>query len=249
MNVNPDVNRLSLEKRIELLENRLPAGGGVVGGIPYCHPDIIESCRLNEFTKVDGGWLIKFDIPDTGAVPGSSVRNIALKACFFFPVINGIVCSPSQVCVQLKYKVAGAVQTGVFSFDHVFTDQSFFDASGIRQQAPRPALWVTQQLQTCYEYSRGSYGTVPQNFQLAFFNPTTLRLYMSIHGLSSVLQCSSQAVIFTQPVSLGSLPVVSTPGSAIYLGGTPHSATGYTRDANDPIPQHPLVPFLPQSWR
>lgn len=248
MTANPDVNRLSLEKRIELLENRLPAGSGTVGGIPYCHPDIIDSCRLNEFTKVDGGWLIKFDIPDTGAVSGSKLRNCAIKACFFFPVINGIVCSPSQVCIYIQYKVSGPIEA-VFAFDHVWTDQAFFEASGMHQQLPRPALWVTQQLQVCYEYSRGGHTHSPCNFQLTFLNPTTVRLYAGIYKINSVLAGSSRAVIFTQPVSLGSYPVVGAPGSLMYLGGTPHSPTGYTRGPNEPIPQHPIVPFLPQSWR
>lgn len=256
MNTNPDIDRISLEDRVNALELRLPLGGAGLGAIPYCHPDVIEATRINEFTKVDGGWLIKIDIQDTGTIAGAS-QGMSIKAAWFFPVINDLICSASQCVAQVTFKNTASyplVGTSI-NYDFKPTDLSFFDAAGLpwtNQFGLFGPFWIQSNLLVTVNATPNP-RDISINFQLVRGSLGMLRFHFGFQGLTAgaipLTACSCHGVIFTPPMSLGVYPAVSLPGSQMRIGGVPISSTGYTKALGAATPSHPVVKFLPPSWR
>lgn len=98
MNTNPDINRLSLEDRIEALENRLPSGGGsALSGLSYMNAQDIDNAGNNTFTKVEGGWIVKFEIPNTSNLSGATYTGLKIRCAMLIPQVGGLLLSPRQV--------------------------------------------------------------------------------------------------------------------------------------------------------
>lgn len=104
MKSNIDIDRISLEERVNALEGRLPIGGSAsASGSWMLDPKVIDSCRDNEITELNDGFVAKMEIPNFAALQASNAaypnyfNNLEMKIVMFFPLVNGIVMTCSQV--------------------------------------------------------------------------------------------------------------------------------------------------------
>lgn len=104
MKSNIDIDRISLEDRDDALEGRLPINGSSsASGAWLLNPKVIDSCRDNEITELNDGFVAKMDIPNFAALQASDAtypnyfNNLEMKIVMFFPLVNGIIMTCSQV--------------------------------------------------------------------------------------------------------------------------------------------------------
>lgn len=110
MNTNPDINRLSMEDRIEVLEGRTLRGGehakASTTTLLLFDPKIVDQCKNNAITDITTGWIVKIDIPDIFNLPianqPSSSRqfgHMGIKAVAFLPrMAGGLFSRASWLC-------------------------------------------------------------------------------------------------------------------------------------------------------
>lgn len=224
MATNADINRLSLDDRVKALENRLPSGGSI-GGVPFLDTTVIESLRTNEFVRVNGGWAVKCEIPDTGAVTGSSLRNMSLKTMFFFPEVDGVVFAPSEVVVRAEVKSPFTITSSSHTLSYEFTppDLSFFEAAGISLSGVVPNMFVMPGMKFAF-LSGNSYVDTQANFTLARTIQTKIRVYLSIYAATTTQKpqkspCVACSVFFSPLIPIGSLTSLGVSGRFHIWGG------------------------------
>lgn len=267
MHTNPDVSTLSLEERIRRLEERFPGNGVFRGsGISRIEPEVVEDAPVDRFVPVSGGWLIKFVIPETGSVKGCELIGATLRACVFFPVIDHIVLSPSEVLLAFSINRPLAIPKEgiVIQRDYRIGDYRFYESSGLPTNKQRsnlasaliPTFYALNAVRWIVPPSNNEtpvYAERPVNFRLSRGRTARdIRLYFSI-GSSSGLDTpcgvgSSHSVILSSPSCLGALTTLSQRGAMVFLGGAPVSPYGYTKLKGELI-DHPLKSLLPMSWR
>lgn len=267
MHTNPDVSALSLEERIRRLEERFPGNSVFRGsGISRIEPDVIEDAECNEFIPVSGGWIIKFIIPEIGSVRGCGLVGATLRASFFFPTVDHVVLSPSQVLLAISInKPLSIPKEGVvIQYDSRIDDYSFYESSGVPTYNQRtnmssavfPTFFALNGLRWILPPISDAptvYTERPVNVRLTKGRSVRdIRMYFSIGPSSGAdTACgmgSSHSVILLPPACLGATTALSQRGAMIFLGGAPVSPNGYTKLRGGKT-DHPLKSLLPISWR
>lgn len=100
MKQNPDIDRLSIEERLERLETRLPIGGTGIQSDLFVSPDVIDQCKVNAWTNVGSGLVLRIEYDDLGSVsilPGglNYLRDFGIRWAAFFPIIRGALSAVS----------------------------------------------------------------------------------------------------------------------------------------------------------
>lgn len=108
MKPNIDIDRISLEERIENLENRTPPPfpGGSSTPDFLLDPRVIDQCKPNGVTDVGNGYVLCMskDNMDTPPypIPSSPPWGINIKTATFFPKIYGEVIYPTCAWVRIQ---------------------------------------------------------------------------------------------------------------------------------------------------
>lgn len=105
MQSNPDINRLSLEERIQRLETRLPTPGLGGNSDLFVSPDVIEQCKVNAFTDIGIGLVARVEIDDLATLttsPGGQNhwRNFGVKWAGFMPRVQGIIMNANMFYIR-----------------------------------------------------------------------------------------------------------------------------------------------------
>lgn len=94
MKQNPDIDRLSIEERLERLETRLPIGGTGIQSDLFVSPDVIDQCKVNAWTNVGSGLVLRIEYDDFASAPIlqggiNYIRDFGVRWAAFFPIIRG----------------------------------------------------------------------------------------------------------------------------------------------------------------
>lgn len=245
MKANIDIDRISLEDRVTALEGRVPAGGGITLPAVVLTASDIDNAKNNDITTVNGGWIIKAEIPNTGQIAGSTFPGLHIRVACFVSNIIGLVGATKQFAISFSViSPATFVYQQKYDFTWISpqptTNTSIIDALG--NNSSGVSLISGQQ------FGVYVYGTFPNagyyrafsGFNLTLLSDYRLRFTMAHHH-------TAFAALTIQPsVSIG----VSRLGESIVsvIGGDPKTPTGYTRlpgGAEDPR----FNLLVPQSWR
>lgn len=270
MNTNPDINRLSLEDRIESLENRLPSGGGVVGGwlsggILSFNPTLIDSVPAGKVTKLpdQGGWFLWFTFDSDNSTNTPVARGLIWRFAMVFPEISGVVYSPTHIVIQLETKTSSGTLTQTNNYGNTVipvTDSSFVAPFGFERCSWAGAknllhlsyfkIALCKQANTAPTVPLDVSGYITMSLDADNRNISCV-VNMSKGGSASVSYSHSKAtwVLLQPPGILGGQQSFGGVGS-VMMGGFPYSAHGYTQWGSpwSSAPQQ-LAQFVPPSWR
>lgn len=107
MSQNPDIDRISLDKRIEAGASSGGSGSGAGSGIPgrgfIMTARDIEAATNNNVTKINAGWILKFSIPTTDG-GGNTYTGVAIHGALYIPEFEGKPLGTAQVAIVFHRK-------------------------------------------------------------------------------------------------------------------------------------------------
>lgn len=106
MEPNIDVDRISLEERIDSLEQGSSPGGSG-GSSPFLiSPDVVESAPKNTITEINGGYVLRLEADNLNQNPlvnsGLPAWPVNIRFASFFPKVYGRVLPPSITWVRIQ---------------------------------------------------------------------------------------------------------------------------------------------------
>lgn len=263
MKPNIDIDRISLEDRLSLLENNPPSGGGggSISSGALISAETIQNATVNDVTRVDGGWLFKAEILNSSNTLGSTLNNLRVHIALFFPETDGFLLHATQAFFSIKClrqsQLTGPEGTlnsfqsawissspDFFSplFDGVYPSYTIFSAPNIN-------LYLLNQGDTSQK--QGFY-LLKTSLHVGVRPPNQLELVFRIatpwsqHPQKIVTIFPSTAVGFAVfPLQQINIDTQTVP--PFRVGGNPTSIFGYSIKPGETFPVR-FVSILPKSW-
>lgn len=252
MSTSPDVNRLSLEERIVALENRLQAGNGTsLSGISFMSGDDIDRAGSNTFTRVEGGWICKIDIPNTSNLQeNNTYGGLRIRCAMLIPQVVGLLLAPRQV-VFVAERVANLslVYDRLYGYSHSWTidNQELLGTLD-------GALWAFQDSGFRFGERRSdNYAYVFNTGLVTSINNTGYAQKFAIGANVRNTTTGTHTLVPSRMVGVFMLPTAfpnfnGRSYALMYCGGAPNLASSETVDPGQQFSAR-FHAFLPQSWR
>lgn len=269
---NPDVDRISLDKRIEAVASSGGGGGGGdpdagpgtqsnTGFFPFYDPQRWYGSSYNgEPVQQTEGWSQNVTYT-TDSHPGGNISRMTVDHILYYPTIFGCVCGPTAWAIQLKtfnptrIPATRAHNTARFPVDS--SSRGFIDAFGLNQNNyPKPILAEMRKVSLAYVTNSSqpyppNLGPGNLNVKIYYERASNSVVYdMEIVDLPST-DTSTDAftvggVFFRSPTMGGARWTLDS--TVNIIGGFPESSNGYFKKYGSPGTPARLHKFLPASW-
>lgn len=270
MNINPNVDRISLEDRIKALEARQP-GGGPSGshawqGSFMFDPKSTESLQANKAHDLGYAWLFKLDVPNTSDLSPwqngkHEIKGLGIKALALFPKFGRALCEPTMYVARLHANprvnnVAsnGAISQLVLNFDlNDFKAQVFKDL----------ANYYIHNMSVIYSDSVYFGGSQASSIPSVWADAFNIRMQFSANTPSNTIDFIISATGKSLPGSTGewfswgasipAMPWIRTGGANIWPNSPIGKSTSipftqaFTGKTAQSLPAE-LQPLYPNSW-
>lgn len=272
MSRNPDIDRISLDKRIEALASSGGGGGGgggaggapgnLDGFFPFYNAERWYSSSENgapAYQSETGGYSqdVVYDTSDhTGNIFSMRVNHL-----LYYPTIKGFVCGPTAWAMQIRVDYSTSFSENraynVAKFPVRSTARQFITAFALtNNNYPKPILAEMRNINLAYSTQSTdnhptTLGPGVLNVKIYYERSSDSVVYdMEIVNLPSNRTTTDAFAIggvFFRTPTMGGAPWILD-STVNILGGFPESSNGYFRKYGAPgIPQR-LLPYIPRFW-
>lgn len=254
---NSDVDRLSLNQRVSLIEQRGGSGGGG-SGLGVGMPDF-DQYPDNAFKITSDGIIFKLSFANISQETKLTTFNgVDFRMCCFMPFRFGIPIGPFLILTRMQYTQSfnslGNSAVPVVNFNKTIDEQDFLDTFVLGQNR-----YVNIALECRAKTSSDPRGGLPIQYLLLYFDKSSSgQIIRSTQGTpifgqntsATVLPCTSFGAAITyqeNPPKEQLVEFYFNTLSKVVCGNFEKIAPNATVDTPQDLPNN-FKPFYPKSW-